>query len=68
MPLVVTYYYLYSYLQPVNLLGFLLLVAGVGTFYLQETYTLTPSEASTALLGKRDESVNSSFMETHNFD
>lgn len=64
MPFIITYFYLYSYLEPINFIGIFLLVAVVGTFYMTETNLLNnpKSETETELLPAGDTSMQSSYF------
>lgn len=39
MPFFVTYWYVYDYVEPINVLGLILMIAASMTLYLKETYS-----------------------------
>ena len=69
MPLVITYFYLYSYLEPINFIGIMLLITGIGTIYLRETYLESEYKVETKLLPANDPSAyTSSFLNPQDND
>lgn len=69
MPFAVTYFYLYSYLQPINFIGGLLAIAAALTTNLKETYSVRVMDEERALLiTKNPIAQKSSFLNTHDID
>ena len=57
MPLFVTYWYVYQYVEPINVLGLILLIAAFMTIYLKETYSTTEEKSEQLIKNEEGSSM-----------
>jgi len=52
MPFFVTYWYVYDYVQPINVIGLTLVIAAVMTYHLKETYLATEDKSEQLIVNQ----------------